>query len=162
MFVSAGTDFHRFDRLMRWVQDWAVDHPEATVVVQHGNSTPPRGCENLDMLTIEEMADQLGRADVVVVSCGPGAVMAARSAGHKPVAVARVDGEAVDDHQVAFSRLLVQHDIAHVAAGERELHDLLDRAMADGSEFRCELPSEEPPEAAAVFGALVDRLVSGR
>ncbi len=36
VLVTVGTDHHRFDRLIGWVDRWAAAHPEARVLVQHG------------------------------------------------------------------------------------------------------------------------------
>ncbi|MGI9577131.1 MAG: hypothetical protein ACR2OH_02920 [Microthrixaceae bacterium] len=160
VFVSAGTDHHRFDRLMGWVERWARANPNQTVVVQHGASKAPAGCMHHDLLSAEEMAEEISAADVVVVSAGPGAVMAARSGGRKPIAAPRRKGEAVDDHQLAFASLMDQRQLAFEATDFRMLAALLDRAAIDPGAFACEPQAEEPPEAARTFGNLVDQLVA--
>ncbi len=37
VFATVGTDHHRFERLMDWMDAWGA-HPEARLVVQHGNA----------------------------------------------------------------------------------------------------------------------------
>ena len=47
VLVTVGTDFHAFDRLIRWADRWSEANPAARVVVQHGASRPPHvaiGC----------------------------------------------------------------------------------------------------------------------
>ncbi len=43
VLVVVGTDHHRFDRLVDWLDDWAERQTEPTrVVFQHGSARPPR------------------------------------------------------------------------------------------------------------------------
>jgi UDP-N-acetylglucosamine transferase subunit ALG13 len=161
VFVSAGTDHHRFDTLMGWVGRWAAAHPDVHVVVQHGPADCPAGCEGHKIFSVQEMAAQLSAADVAVVSAGPGAVMAAREVGRKPIAVPRRVPEVVDDHQVAFARLMDQRGVAFGAEAESRFVELLDGALVDAAPFACERPSTDPPEASARFGAVVDAVVRG-
>lgn len=159
VFVSAGTDHHHFDRLMGWVEDWARANPKSMVVVQHGASRAPEGCSHHGLLSSEEMAEEIRAADVVVVSAGPGAVMAARAGGRKPIAVPRRKGEAVDDHQLAFAALMARREMAFEATDSAAFAQLLDQAVGRPELFVCKPPSDRPPEAARTFGDLVDSMV---
>lgn len=45
VFVTVGTDYHPFDRLVQWIDDWMIEGggaARARVFVQSGTSTPPR------------------------------------------------------------------------------------------------------------------------
>jgi UDP-N-acetylglucosamine transferase subunit ALG13 len=50
VLVTVGTDHHRFDRLIGWVDRWAAAHPDAQVLVQHGTATAPAHGEAVVML----------------------------------------------------------------------------------------------------------------
>lgn len=161
VFASAGTDLHPFDRLVAWMDDWASAHPGDEVVVQHGTTRPPRVAEGHELLAVDEMRRELEAADVVIVSAGPGAVMAARAAGRKPIAMPRRGAEHVDEHQRAFARHMGDRGTAFCVESHGELLALLERAGDEPEAFRCEPMADTPPEAAGVLGGLVDRLVHG-
>ena len=133
--VTVGTDFHRFDRLVGWAARWADDHAEqARVVIQFGTADDPGGVATrlsgaLDSAELLALMDQ---ADAVVCGAGPGTVIDALRAGVQPVVVPRRSGldEAVDDHQVAFARLLGERGVARSATTEAELRAHLDSVVA--------------------------------
>lgn len=162
VFVSVGTDHHPFDRLVGWAERWAAAHPDDAVVVQHGTTRAPVGTEHAELYSRDEMRAQLDRADVVVISCGPGGVMDVRSTGRLPVVVARrADlGEHVDDHQRSFARHLGDTGLARCVETEDEFNAVLDQVRADPAAWRVE-PSTTAPEGIARIGELIDELVWG-
>jgi len=137
VFVTVGTDHHRFDRLMGWVETFAAAHPEVSFLVQHGSSRPPRGVRAVPMLSRPDLQQALADADVVVVQGGPGSILESRSSGHKPVAVPRVASldEVVDDHQVAFCRRLAAEGDLVLAETEDQFLDALTRAVVRPAEL---------------------------
>jgi UDP-N-acetylglucosamine transferase subunit ALG13 len=132
--VTVGTDHHRFDRLMDWIERWQAGHPGAVRwVVQHGSTRPLTGADNFGMTPRAELLELLRAADLVVTQGGPGGIMDSRACGIVPIVVprlARLD-EVVDDHQVAFTRQLARAGLVLAAEAEAELHAALDRAVAD-------------------------------
>lgn len=160
--VTVGTDVHPFDRLVRWADLWALDHPDAEVLVQYGTSRPPRWATGRVSLPRQDLLDAFAAADVVVASCGPGAVMDARSVGRRPVVVARRQelGEIVDGHQHRFAAHLDRTGLALAVDDQDAL-----RAVLDGADrTRFHLPHHEvgrPADGSGRdrVGALVDRLV---
>ena len=51
MFVSVGTDYHRFDRLMGWLDEWFANEPAVeSAIVQRGTSSEPTRVESVDYL----------------------------------------------------------------------------------------------------------------
>lgn len=160
--VTVGTDVHPFDRLVRWADQWALDHPDVEVLVQYGTSRPPHWATGRPTLPRAELLDAFAAADVVVASCGPGAVMDARRAGRRPIVVARRRdlGEIVDGHQADFAAHLDRAGLAHTVDTEVSLRALLDGSDRD----RFHLPAHErdrPADGSGRdrVGALVDRLV---
>jgi len=160
--VAVGTDSHPFDRLVRWADMWALDHPHDDILIQYGTAHAPRWAKGRSILPHAELLAAFSLCDVAIVSCGPGAVMDARSMGARPVVVPRrVDlGEIVDDHQTVFSRHLEQSGLAIEVTTESQLRSVLDES--DMYELR--LGSSEARRPADGSGrtripALVNRLV---
>ena len=48
--VLLGTDVHPYARLVSWADDWAREHPDDRVVVQHGYSEPPAVADGVRLL----------------------------------------------------------------------------------------------------------------
>ena len=158
--VSVGTDHHRFDRLVGWMDEWAGEHPQSKVIIQRGGSPNTVHCESHELIPHGELCELFAAASVVISHGGPSTVMDARSAGRFPIVVPRdpARGEHVDDHQLRFGRHLAHHGLA-VVATEREP---LERAI----EAMVELPAQYsvPVELGALPGVLafarvVDSLV---
>jgi UDP-N-acetylglucosamine transferase subunit ALG13 len=166
VLVLVGTDHHRFDRLVEWVDRWLADRPgRAEGLVQHGTSRPPRVAEGKAYLAHEEVEAALHRADVVVSHGGPATIAEARRTGHRPVVVPRDGsrGEHVDDHQLRFARRLGREGLVRCVETEADLRTALDESLGE-AERRVEGPDRavgDRPVAAGVarLGQLVDRLV---
>ena len=120
--VSVGTDHHRFDRLIDWLEIWD-GASAADVRVQHGSSRPMRGGENRPFLPPDELAGWMRQASAVVLQGGPGGIVDALRAGVRPIAVPRLArlGEAVDDHQVAFVRRMSERGLVTVVTSAAQL-----------------------------------------
>ncbi|MCU1355211.1 MAG: glycosyl transferase 2 family protein [Acidimicrobiales bacterium] len=162
--VTVGTDHHRFDRLIGWVDAWAEAHPDVAVLVQHGTATPPVHARDVVMLGYDDLVAAMRTADVVVAQGGPATIMDARSVGHRPIVVPRVArlDEVVDDHQVTFAAWMAERELVWLAEDAGTLHALLDRAIADRSVVR--IPPERGAAAGTIdaFRAVVDPLLARR
>lgn len=135
VFVTVGSDHHRFDRLVRWVDAWAADRglgPD-DVLVQHGTADPPRTASGVDFLSHDELLRLMAAAGVVVAQGGPMSMIEARGQGHRPVVLPRSAAldEVVDDHQLAFCRRVEQEGWIHLVSDEAGLRRALDAAIAD-------------------------------
>ena len=86
VLVTVGTDHHRFDRLIGWVDRWAADHPEVDLVVQHGTAAAPSHGRAVAMLGYDELVESMSTAAVVVAQGGPATIMDARSVGKRLLA----------------------------------------------------------------------------
>jgi UDP-N-acetylglucosamine transferase subunit ALG13 len=161
VLVTVGTDHHRFDRLIGWIDRWAGDHPDVEVLVQHGTADAPVHGRASVMLGYEELVAEMARADVVVAQGGPATIMDARSVGHRPIAVPRIArlDEVVDDHQVTFVRAMAAKELVWAAEDEEPLRHLLDAALADPQRVR--IPPDQGASAETIerFRAVVDPLV---
>ncbi len=128
VLVTVGTDYHPFDRLVGWADRWAEQHPDCTVVVQHGSSRPPQHAVGSPFFTNDELLDQMAAADVVVTHGGPATITETRRRRRVPVCVPRDPGlgEHVDDHQQRFARFLGSRDLVRLALTEEEFVAALD------------------------------------
>ena len=160
VLVAVGTDHHPFVRVMGWIAAWT--EPEVEWVVQHGYSVPPPNASAaMSLFDQPTLSAHLHRARAVVCHGGPGLIMDAVHAGHRPVVVPRDPerGEHVDGHQVAFVSWLRDRSDIRVATDEKSFRRCLLAALTDGP---------RPPQAsggtdvARRFGTLVDELVYGR
>lgn len=104
LFVTVGTDHHRFDRLVRWADDYASQHPDIEVFVQYGHSAAPRIAAGSRLLDHSQLTADLDQADAVIVHGGPATIAEARRAGHQPICIPRDPerDEHVDRHQLRF------------------------------------------------------------
>lgn len=160
ILVTVGTHEQPFDRLVSAAARLvALDE----VLVQRGVSqVHPAGCEVVDHLPPDALADAMRRARVVIAHAGPATLFEAGDAGHVPIVVPRdpAFGEHVDDHQLRFARRLVGRlpvvfDPADLPAVVR----LRAERPADATAFRSD--PERTRHFAADVEALCARLVAG-
>jgi UDP-N-acetylglucosamine transferase subunit ALG13 len=111
IFITVGTSHVPFDRLVRAVDLIAGAEP---VIVQHGASqVRPVRATLVDFLPFDEVMEHMRFARVVVTHAGVGSVMAALSAGKRPLVVPRRRSfrETSDDHQLEFARRLAREEL---------------------------------------------------
>ncbi len=157
--VLLGTDHHRFDRLVRWAADLSRTD-DAEWFVQHGSTTLPRGIDGCDMLTTASLSELLHGADAVVTHGGPGLIMEAREAGHRPIVVPRDPQlhEHVDDHQLRFAEHISDAGLAVVAHSKLELRLALIPTVLGGRSPHGLARTGRDPSAA--FDALVANVLA--
>jgi UDP-N-acetylglucosamine transferase subunit ALG13 len=158
--VSVGTDHHRFDRLVAWMDNWAARNPSWRVVIQRGGAPETQHCESHPLIPYEELCALFGAATVVVSHGGPSTVMDARAAGRLPVVVPRdpVHGEHVDDHQVRFGQHLARHGLATVATRQAELEAAIEAVIASPGRYQLSGELRTLPGVVA-FGRVIDELI---
>ncbi len=165
--VTAGTDVHRFERLVDWVEHWLTTPVAAgvQVVVQHGTSRAPNGpdCLTVELLPLPVLLELMQRATVVVAQGGPGGILDARACGKLPLVVPRHHGlgEHVDNHQVAFTTRLATEGYILLADSEQKFGELLESALANPATVRLAPPSGSTPRPVGVsrFEAEVKQLL---
>lgn len=161
--VSLGTDHHRFDRLVGWIDEW-LEHQEdpPTCIVQYGSSAAPRVADGIDLVSRERMLDLYLSAAVIIVQGGPGSIFDARSIGRIPIAVPRRAQyrEVVDDHQVAFCRQLDGEGEIRLAESKEDLVAALEAALADPGSVMSAPRASPAPLAAAALRRTVDGVIA--
>lgn len=164
--LTVGTDAHPFDRVVRWVDDWAAAHPEVRAMAQWGTSAPARHADGGDLLPRSELDELLRAADAVISHGGPATLHQVREAGKLPLCVPRDPalGEHIDDHQQRFARHQAEHGrLVHVGSAS-QLHELLDRVLDDRRAFVLDPghDADRIKDAVRRFGAFVDALLDER
>ncbi len=159
--VSVGTDHHRFDRLIRWVDDYLSAREHVEFIVQRGTSQQARRVDSQELIPHTELLDLFASATAVVCHGGPATVMDARRSGRRPIVVPRDPDrdEHVDGHQLRFARHLEAEGLAIVVTDEAEFFDALDRALADPDSVVHDEAVPDVPDGVVRFGATVDALL---
>lgn len=163
LFVTTGTERFPFSRIVTWIDEWLRPGPRAVrCLIQHGTAPPSALADSEAYLPFDRFVRTLETADVVVSHAGTGSIMLCRRYGRIPIVVPRLRslGEHVDDHQVAFARLMAQQCEIVLAESRNELFVALDRALADPSFLRGMPRPGEMTDAILRFGALVDPLLN--
>lgn len=157
ILVTVGSDHHRFDRLVGWVDSWTASHSqEVDCVIQHGPAEPPRHALGVDFLPHPELVRLMAEATAVVVQGGPMSIVETRQAGRLPIVVPRLPHlqEVVDDHQIIFARRWAEEGKLLLAEDEAAVHRALDDVVADPAGGRV----EDDPLHAKRIGEAVGRI----
>ena len=163
--VLVGTDHHPFQRLVTWASTLASEG-WADWFVQHGSAQWPEtdqsGAQGARVVDQPTLRDLLERAQCVVCHAGPGLLMDAASAGHRPIVVARdpTKGEHVDGHQIDFAQRMARADRIETAGDLGTL-----RSQVRATLQRPSSSSVSGLESASTcdrFGSLVAAAVSSR
>jgi len=169
VFVTVGSDHHRFDRLVRWVDAWTRERGLGAdeVLVQHGPADPPVTAAGVDFIPHDTLLRLMHDADVVVTQGGPMSMVEARQQGRRPIVLPRTASlaEVVDDHQHAFCQRVASEGWIQLVSAEADLHAALDAAIADPAKVRID---EDPDHVATVrasisrFGRIADAVLDTR
>lgn len=134
ILAVVGTDHHRFDRLIDWLDAWlAIQDVPVRAVVQHGSSVAPRLAEGHALIPHADVQQLMRDATVVISHGGPATITEIRRLGKLPIVVPRdpARGEHVDGHQQRFTRRLGQMDRVVLCETESAFTAALDAARID-------------------------------
>lgn len=165
LVISLGTDYHTFDRLLRWVKAYLAENPQVRCLVQHGHTSPVEGADNVKLLPAGTLKHLYAKAQVVLVQGGPGSIQDARATGAIPLVVPRrVEfDEVVDNHQVPFVTMMEKQGGAVIVESRADLFDKLTLAFENPSLFHAAQPYVANPSiAAGQLAQGLDNLLSGR
>lgn len=170
VFITVGTDYHPFDRVVEWVDRWLDEGAEerARCLVQYGASEPPKKAGGEGYFDHESLSRSMREADIVVCHAGPATVIEARRAGRLPVIVPRdpAGGEHVDDHQLRFARHLADAGLALSCDAEDDFRATLNAALDRPAGYLLPDPGRgsrsEARASVRRTGSLIDALVGSR
>jgi len=157
--VSVGTDHHKFDRLMDWVDAW--NGPESEFIIQRGTSKESALYKGESLIPHGELCQLFATADVVISHGGPSTVMDVRKAGKMPIVVPRdpAYGEHIDNHQMLFAEHLKKTGVARVATEQDQLYSLINLALKTPEDFWVSKRTGSLP-GVLKFGEIVDNILS--
>jgi UDP-N-acetylglucosamine transferase subunit ALG13 len=123
IFVTVGAQM-AFDRLVGWVDAWAIAADRNDVVAQIGPSAlSPKRLQVLPFLDPPEFRRTMEAADIIISHAGMGTILTALELGKPIVVVPRLGNlaETRNDHQVASSERFAADGLLLVARSEAEL-----------------------------------------
>lgn len=123
IFVTVGAQM-AFDRLVGWVDAWAIANDRHDVVAQIGPSTrEPKRLQVLPFLDPPEFRRTMEAADIIVSHAGMGTILTALELGKPIVVVPRLGNlaETRNDHQVATADRFAADGLVVAARSEAEL-----------------------------------------
>lgn len=134
--VSVGTDHHRFDRIIDWIDSWSSEQ-EVEFVIQRGTSKESENWKSESLIPHADLLEMFAKSQVVVSHGGPSTVMDIRKSGKLPIVVPRdpTFGEHVDNHQMLFAEHMKNAEIAKVANSKDELFDFISQALSNPNDF---------------------------
>lgn len=150
-----GTNPYPFERLVEFLETLAREEGHE-IVVQHGSSRAPDGCQSFDYTSYQGILDLMTKADVVVAQGGYGSSLDALTLGRPLVLVPRLRdmAESLDD-QVELVRHLTASGRALSAQTYPEFAAAIAQALsATGGEAG----DQEQPFGQAVAQAILDHL----
>ena len=161
IFVTVGTHEQPFDRLVKYMDRWALEHNES-VIIQTGFSTfEPKNCTWRKLYPYQEMIEMVKDARIIITHGGPSSFIMPLQIGKIPVVVPRREAynEHVNDHQVEFVNAVAsrQKNII-VVNGIEELADVLDEYDDIISSMPAEIRSNNA-QFCANFARIVDGLM---
>lgn len=106
IFVTVGTHEQQFNRLVKYMDEWAAEHDEK-VIIQTGYSTyEPKHAEWAKLYSYQEMQKKVEEARIVITHGGPSSFIMPLQIGKTPIVVPRKYkfNEHVNDHQAKFAQ----------------------------------------------------------
>lgn len=104
IFITVGTHEQSFERLVKYMDNWAETHDEE-VVMQTGFSIyEPKNCKWSALYPYKTMIEMVDKAEIVITHGGPSSFIMPLQIGKIPIVVPRKHefDEHVNDHQVDF------------------------------------------------------------
>ena len=106
IFVTVGTHEQPFNRLVKYMDKWSMDHDEE-VVIQTGFSTyEPQKASWSKLYPYRTMIEMVDKARIVITHGGPSSFIMPLQIGKIPIVVPRNHefDEHVNNHQIDFCR----------------------------------------------------------
>ena len=110
IFVTVGTHEQPFDRLVKYMDDWAGEHDEEVIMQTGFSEYAPQNCKWQKFYNHDWLISLLGNARIVISHGGPSSFFPVIELGKTVIVVPRQyeKGEHVNDHQVEFCGELVK------------------------------------------------------
>lgn len=171
VLVILGTDHHRFDRLVGWLDDFLGQPGRESLraLVQLGGSAAPRRAEGVGIIAWTELQERMRQATAVVSHGGPATMLEVRRQGRKPIVVPRdpLLDEHIDHHQQEFSRRMGKLGLVTLCEDQAAFDAALAAVLADPAAHTVSAEENHRDRlqvAAAIdaAGRIIDGLAVGR
>lgn len=106
IFVTVGTHEQQFNRLVEYMDKWALENDEK-VIIQTGYSTyKPENAEWSKLFSYQKMVELVKQARIIITHGGPSSFIMPLQIGKTPIVVPRrcKFNEHVNDHQYTFCK----------------------------------------------------------
>ncbi len=127
IFMAVGTQFP-FDRLVRYMDEWAADHSDQSVIAQigEGNYTP-RHMQFARFMDGEQYNNNIRQAAAFVSHAGMGNIISARELGTPIIVLNRQFklGEHRNDHQADGLKWMGELEGVYAASNQQALYQHL-------------------------------------
>ena len=107
-----------FDRMIAWVDEWAMSENRNDVVAQIGPSDfEPRTLKVLPFMAPPEYRERMASADAIIAHAGMGSILNALELAKPIVVIPRLSrlGETRNDHQVGTAKRLSEEGLVLTA-----------------------------------------------
>lgn len=104
IFVTVGTHEQQFDRLIKYMDDWAGSNDEEVIIQTGYSNYEPKHCEWKKLYSYESMTVMVKKARIVITHGGPSSFLLVNQLGKIPLVVPRKKEfyEHVNNHQLDF------------------------------------------------------------
>ncbi len=137
IFVITGTEAFPFNRLImeldRLKENKIIDQP---VHIQLGSCTYiPKNCSWEQWLPFDKMCENIKNSDMVIAHAGAGTTLLCLDLGKTPIIVTRQKkySEHLDDHQIAFARMMENLGYVQAAYDITELENCVNLLLTDNT-----------------------------
>ena len=134
IFVTVGAQMS-FDRMIAWVDEWAMSENRNDVVAQIGPSDfEPRTLKVLPFMAPPEYRERMASADAIIAHAGMGSILNALELAKPIVVIPRLSrlGETRNDHQVGTAKRLSEEGLVLTANTPGRLAEQM-RALTERS-----------------------------
>jgi beta-1,4-N-acetylglucosaminyltransferase len=154
-FVTVGNATQPFPRLLRAIVEHAERLPQP-VTIQYGNNDfSCNTCQAVAFMNMEQFAQTLTAATVVVMHAGVGSIIHALRVGKVPVVVPRLAKyrELIDDHQLEIAQSLEGDGKVILVLDVEKLESAVQEALARQADLE-RRPAVQP----RLIGLIAERL----
>ena len=134
IFVTVGAQMS-FDRMIEWVDEWAMAEGRDDVVAQIGPSDfKPQVIKVLPFMAPPEFRERMASADAIIAHAGMGSILNALELAKPIVVIPRLSrlGETRNDHQVGTANRLAEEGLVLAADSQERLAEQM-RALSERS-----------------------------
>ena len=124
IFLTVGGQLH-FDRLVRLVDEWALEHPQVEIFAQIGKAEyRPENFDSVPLLEPAQFRSELAKATTIVAHAGMGTILTGLELRKAILLFPRLARlrEHRTDHQIDTARYFANEGLVRVAFDRDELY----------------------------------------